>query len=111
MTAGANGVALRQQFSIASDTQYEVTLSDVVVTEDDHVGGARIFGVVKHSALEKNQLGHIHYFGEIARKDGAGNLIRKAGVMSIVLSDGDVRPGDAVRVELPDMPHQALKPV
>jgi MOSC domain-containing protein YiiM len=44
-------------------------------------------------------------------KDAAGNLIRKAGVMSIVLSDGDVRPGDAVRVELPGMPHQALKPV
>jgi MOSC domain-containing protein YiiM len=44
-------------------------------------------------------------------KDAAGNLIRKAGIMSVVLSDGDVRPGDAVRVELPGMPHQALKPV
>jgi MOSC domain-containing protein YiiM len=44
-------------------------------------------------------------------KDAAGNLIRKAGIMSIVLSDGEVRPGDAVRVELPGMPHQALKPV
>jgi MOSC domain-containing protein YiiM len=44
-------------------------------------------------------------------KDAAGNLIRKAGIMSIVLSDGDVRPEDAVRVELPDMPHRALKPV
>jgi len=29
-------------------------------------------------------------------KDDAGNLIRKAGIMSIVLADGDVRPGDAV---------------
>src|SRR6195256_2714268 len=44
-------------------------------------------------------------------KDAAGNLIRKAGIMSIVLADGDVRPGDAVRVELPVEPHQALKPV
>jgi len=44
-------------------------------------------------------------------KDAAGNLIRKAGIMSVVLSDGDVRPGDAIRVELPAMPHQALKPV
>jgi MOSC domain-containing protein YiiM len=44
-------------------------------------------------------------------KDVDGNLIRKAGIMSIVIADGDVRPGDAVRVELPDMPHQALKPV
>jgi MOSC domain-containing protein YiiM len=44
-------------------------------------------------------------------KDTDGNLIRKAGVMSIVLSDGDVRPGDAVRVELPGQPHRALRPV
>ena len=44
-------------------------------------------------------------------KDTAGNLIRKAGVMSVVLADGDVRPGDAVRVELPDSPHKPLLPV
>jgi alkylation response protein AidB-like acyl-CoA dehydrogenase len=34
----APGVTLRQQFSIASDTQYEVTFADVSVTEDDRVG-------------------------------------------------------------------------
>jgi MOSC domain-containing protein YiiM len=44
-------------------------------------------------------------------KDADGNLIRKAGVMSIVIADGDVRPGDAIRVELPDMPHRPLLPV
>jgi alkylation response protein AidB-like acyl-CoA dehydrogenase len=37
----ASGVALRQQFSISSDTQYEVTLTDVVVTADDRIGPAR----------------------------------------------------------------------
>jgi alkylation response protein AidB-like acyl-CoA dehydrogenase len=36
----APGVRMRQQFSIASDTQYEVTLSDVVVSEDDRIGPA-----------------------------------------------------------------------
>jgi len=40
-----------------------------------------------------------------------GNLIRKAGVMSVVLVGGEVRPGDAVRVELPPGPHQPLRPV
>ncbi|WP_425990880.1 MOSC domain-containing protein [Afipia sp. DC4300-2b1] len=44
-------------------------------------------------------------------KDANGKLIRKAGVMSIVLAEGDVRPGDPVRVELPDGPHRALEPV
>ncbi len=36
----APGVTLRQQFSIASDTQYEVTLSDVAVGEADRIGAA-----------------------------------------------------------------------
>jgi MOSC domain-containing protein YiiM len=44
-------------------------------------------------------------------KDAAGNLIRKAGIMSIVRADGDVRPGDAVRVELPTGPRRPLQPV
>jgi MOSC domain-containing protein YiiM len=44
-------------------------------------------------------------------KDADGNLIRKAGIMSIVIAEGDVRPGDAIRVELPAMPHRSLLPV
>ena len=44
-------------------------------------------------------------------KDGDGNLIRKAGVMSVVLAGGEVRPGDAIAVELPAGPHRPLQPV
>lgn len=44
-------------------------------------------------------------------RDTDGNLVRKAGVMSIVLSDGEVRPGDAIRVEMPAAPHRPLQPV
>ncbi len=40
-----------------------------------------------------------------------GALIRKAGIMGIVLAGGTVRPGDAVAVTLPDGPHRALGPV
>ncbi len=36
----APGVTLRQQFSIASDTQYEVRLADVAASEDDRIGPA-----------------------------------------------------------------------
>lgn len=43
--------------------------------------------------------------------DKDGNIVRKAGVMGIVLQDGIVRPGDAIRVELPPAPHQPLLPV
>lgn len=44
-------------------------------------------------------------------RDEQGNLIRKAGVMAIVLSGGEVRAGDPISVELPAEPHQPLKPV
>jgi MOSC domain-containing protein YiiM len=43
-------------------------------------------------------------------RDAAGGLIRKAGVMAIVLADGPVRPGDPIRVTLPQAPHRALRP-
>jgi MOSC domain-containing protein YiiM len=43
--------------------------------------------------------------------DAQGELIRKAGVMAIVLTGGEVRPGDAIEVELPQGPHRPLKPV
>ena len=44
-------------------------------------------------------------------RDAGGALMRKAGVMAVVLAGGLVRPGDAVRVELPPKPHRALAPV
>jgi MOSC domain-containing protein YiiM len=40
-----------------------------------------------------------------------GDLIRKAGVMGIVVSGGEVRPGDTIRVEMPAEPHAPLEPV
>jgi MOSC domain-containing protein YiiM len=42
-------------------------------------------------------------------RDEDGNLLRKAGVMGVVLSGGEVRPGDSIRVELPTGPHRPLE--
>lgn len=44
-------------------------------------------------------------------KDDQGNVIRKSGIMAIVLEGGEVRPGDAIRVELPAEPHRPLEVV
>ncbi len=44
-------------------------------------------------------------------KDEQGNLIRKSGVMGIVLEGGEVKPGDPIRVELPPAPHRHLEVV
>ncbi len=37
-----------------------------------------------------------------------GGLIRKAGVMGIVLTGGEVRRGDTIRITLPPQPHLPL---
>jgi MOSC domain-containing protein YiiM len=44
-------------------------------------------------------------------RDARGNLVRKSGVMGIVLAGGDVRPGDPIGVEPPPPPHRRLEPV
>ena len=47
----------------------------------------------------------------VLSRDEQGALVRKAGVMAIVLAGGEVRPGDQITVELPPEPHLPLKPV
>jgi MOSC domain-containing protein YiiM len=44
-------------------------------------------------------------------RDEQGNVVRKAGIMSVVLVGGTVRPGDPIVVELPGGPHVPLAPV
>ncbi len=43
--------------------------------------------------------------------DAQGELVRKAGVMAIVIAGGTVSAGDAIAVTLPDGPNYPLKPV
>jgi MOSC domain-containing protein YiiM len=49
--------------------------------------------------------------GATLERDQDGNLVRKAGIMAVVLTGGEVRPGDPIRVELPPAPRQPLAPV
>jgi hypothetical protein len=44
-------------------------------------------------------------------RDEHGKLIRKAGIMGIVLTSGEVRPDDSIRVELPSKPYRPLERV
>jgi MOSC domain-containing protein YiiM len=41
-------------------------------------------------------------------RDDEGGLVRKSGVMAVVLTGGEVRPGDSISVELPPPPHRPL---
>lgn len=44
----------------------------------------------------------------VIEKTPAGKVVRKAGIMGIVLEGGVVKAGDAVRVELPERPWREL---
>lgn len=48
---------------------------------------------------------------EVVGKGLDGELVRRAGIMSIVLVGGVVSPGDEIRVELPARPHRPLEKV
>ncbi len=50
-------------------------------------------------------------FAAMLGKDAKGQLIRKTGVMAVVLQGGTVQAGDAVVVHLPPTPHRAMKRV
>lgn len=49
--------------------------------------------------------------GATLERAADGSLIRKAGIMAVVVEGGEVRPGDPIRVELPPDPHRPLAPV
>ncbi len=61
----------------------------------------------------RNPCGQIEAFqpgllAAVLGRDEAGGLVRKAGVMGVVLRGGEVRPGDPLAVELPQGPHRPL---
>ncbi|MEU9925385.1 MOSC domain-containing protein [Streptomyces griseoluteus] len=45
---------------------------------------------------------------QVVGRDELGNIVRKAGIMSIVAEGGLVHPGDVIKVALPDKPHRPL---
>ncbi|MDQ6662344.1 MAG: MOSC domain-containing protein [Chloroflexota bacterium] len=47
----------------------------------------------------------------VLERDEHGTIIRKSGIMGIVLAEGEVRPGDPIRVELPPEPHRPMETV
>ncbi|GAA3089572.1 MOSC domain-containing protein [Streptomyces roseofulvus] len=45
---------------------------------------------------------------QVVGRDADGEIVRKSGIMGIVLTGGEVRPGDPIAVELPAEPHRPL---
>ncbi len=42
-------------------------------------------------------------------RDEDGSLIRKAGVMGVVLAGGDIKAGDVIKIDAPAKPHLPLE--
>ncbi len=55
--------------------------------------------------IERFQTGLL---GAVACRDDRGGIVRKTGVMSIVIAGGDIKPGDPIDVELPAGKHSPL---
>jgi MOSC domain-containing protein YiiM len=71
------------------------------------VGSTAVVLVTLVCATPCRQLDHHQHglAGALLGRDGNGKLIGNAGIMGIVLSGGEIRPGDSISVELPPKPH------
>ena len=77
-----------------------------------HLGGTAVVEVTglrnPCAQLDSFQRG---LMAAVLDRDAAGRLVRKAGIMGVVLVGGEVRPGDPIRVTLPPEPHRPLERV
>lgn len=77
-----------------------------------HIGRAAVVGVtgLRDPCRQLNDY-QPGLMAAVLGRDAQGNLVRKAGIMGVVLAAGEVHAGDPIRVELPPEQHQRLEPV
>ena len=74
-----------------------------------HLGGEAVVEVtgLRNPCLQINRF-QSGLLKQVLEVDGNGDVVRKGGIMGVVLTGGEVRPGDDIRVELPPLPHEPL---
>lgn len=77
-----------------------------------HIGDTAVVGVtgLRNPCRQLNDY-QPGLMAAVLGRDRQGNLVRKAGIMGIVLAAGEVRPGDPIRAELLPGHNQRLEPV
>jgi MOSC domain-containing protein YiiM len=77
-----------------------------------HIGERAVVEVtgLRNPCLQLDQF-QLGLRAAVLGRDAQGNLIRKAGVMGIVLASGEVQVGDQIRIELPQQPYRPLERV
>jgi MOSC domain-containing protein YiiM len=77
-----------------------------------HIGDAAIIGVtgLRDPCRQLNDF-RPGLMQAVLGRDEQGNLVRKAGIMGVVIAGGEIRAGDSIKVELLAEPHQRLERV
>jgi MOSC domain-containing protein YiiM len=77
-----------------------------------HLGAKAVVAVtgLRNPCRQLNKLQRGLMQATLAR-DEDGRLIRKAGIMAVVVAGGEVREGDPIAIELPPEPYAPLAPV
>jgi MOSC domain-containing protein YiiM len=87
-----------------------VDLLGLAADSELHIGATavvRITGLRNPcSQIERFQTG---LMSAVLERSAHGKLLRKTGVMGVVVSAGDVFPGDSIDVQRPATPHRALE--
>ena len=90
-------------------TTYGIDLLALPVKTRLHLGATAIIEVTGLRNPCK-QLDHLQpgLMAAVIDRADKGQLIRKAGIMGVVLEGGEVFPGDRIQIQLPPEPHQPL---
>jgi MOSC domain-containing protein YiiM len=74
-----------------------------------YIGGTAVIEVtgLRNPCIQIDQF-QPGLLSKVVSRDEHGGLIRKAGIMSIVLASGQIAPGDDIHIELPPQPYRPL---
>ncbi len=89
-----------------------LNLLSLPVSTNLHIGPSAVVEItgLRNPCLQLEGI-HSGLMSAVLDRDADRKLVRKAGVMGIVLAGGDVSTGDSITVVLPDGPHRPLAPV
>ena len=90
-------------------TTHGIDLLSLPANTQLHIGKSAVVEVtgLRNPCKQLNQL-QPGLMAAVLDHDQQGNLIRKAGIMGVVVTGGEVFPDDEIRVEMPPEPHQPL---
>ena len=96
---------LRQVHLLHAELRHELPAAGYVI-DSGQTAVVRVTGL-RNPCVQLNRF-KSGLMAAVLDRDQDGNLVRKAGIMGVVLEGGQVHPGDAIRVTLPPEPHLPL---